>query len=448
MWKVSRNYVFVVFIIIVLVCVMTSGGVKITLESSNEASGTVNMREEINRLNMVDPRRFPPVFSQSKEEELITVAELKSGSDSGKVIKRMKDDITLMKNYVKNVPARPSCYTDIKTALGGMYKPNNTIYISVLNYGFRMLHSNLVASLIRLNITNNWLLIALDEKSRDWLEDLRLPCFYDAHRAAYKPESSGADSFQIWKTGELPKELHNIISNSTSSDFVSTSDSENLNFELSKYTTDSIFKKSTSTSRYTEVVYTKAYYISKILEYGVNVFFIDGDLVFLRDPYTFFPRIFKDGWINRLDDTPADIVCQVDYKAGFNTGFMLYMSNEKVRRFAKEVVSIQKLSNGQVNNQPAMNSLLASRRWSSKIKLVPLPETLFPCGFHYWPKRTRTSMGAPLPLLEQKLVVIHNNWIKGLKKKIDRWIEKNHWYVTINLDGERLFDFEEELKSR
>eukprot|EP01088_Endostelium_zonatum_P007172 TRINITY_DN19354_c0_g1_i1.p1 TRINITY_DN19354_c0_g1~~TRINITY_DN19354_c0_g1_i1.p1 ORF type:complete len:201 (+),score=19.31 TRINITY_DN19354_c0_g1_i1:124-726(+) len=183
---------------------------------------------------------------------------------------------------------------------------------------------------------------------------------------------------------------------------------------------------------------------------ATTLFFVDGDIVFLRDPNIYYDDIFKPDWILASSQQASDIVCQVDFRAGYNTGFMMFISNERVRRFVKEIIAVQSVI-PKGNNQPVVNTLLHTPRWRD-LNIIGLPEEFFPCGYHYWPKTKKSKkMASPIPINEQDLFIVHNNWISGASRKMNRWVNKQLWYVKVDYrDGnEQLkFDIESEFSKQ
>jgi hypothetical protein len=152
-----------------------------------------------------------------------------------------------------------------------------------------------------------------------------------------------------------------------------------------------------NTVQYKKLVSRRASHILRVLDSKPNIIYTDIDTVWLQDPRPYFAGKF-DIWA-QLDDT--NYYC---------TGFMAIIKSDKVVHFLKDWND--QLRKKPQLNQPIFNKILHKSRL--KHKALPLRE--FPSGKLYFQQKRRDGV-----------VIVHNNFIIGKDKKIDRFKDIGLW---------------------
>ena len=144
-------------------------------------------------------------------------------------------------------------------------------------------------------------------------------------------------------------------------------------------------------------------YVLSYLLAGRDVIFSDTDTVWLKNPIPYFTGEY-DIWMQY--DTP-EILCP---------GTMAVISTKETIEF------FQKLTKGlakyEYSDQPFLNDKLKK----SKLRIRGLDTGLFPSGklyFQFFTKKQKSGVA-----------VVHNNWIRGHDKKVNRFKKFNLWFVN------------------
>ena len=152
--------------------------------------------------------------------------------------------------------------------------------------------------------------------------------------------------------------------------------------------------------KYKEMMSARPSYILKYLEKGLNILFADIDSVWLKDPFQFFIGNF-DMWI------------QLDGKK-FCAGFMAIKSTNDSIKFIK--MWEESLTTNLLNDQLEFNVIYEK----ANIKIKPLDTNLFPSGALYFRKFNASK--------RNNVAIVHNNYILGHEKKLQRFQKFNLWF--------------------
>lgn len=171
------------------------------------------------------------------------------------------------------------------------------------------------------------------------------------------------------------------------------------------------------TDDYKSLVQKRVSYIDMFLTKGVNVFYLDSDIVLLDDPFPYF-RGNYDLFIQNEQARPNIVdLC---------TGFFYIRANprtiELVRRWEKL------LPNDPSGNQRVFNRLVRSMKKRTlkakeRLHIKILPTDKFLSG------RTFRSFDLPWNQRDPKPIEIHANFLVGRESKVDMLKENNLWFV-------------------
>ncbi|XP_060593180.1 uncharacterized protein LOC132747701 [Ruditapes philippinarum] len=142
-------------------------------------------------------------------------------------------------------------------------------------------------------------------------------------------------------------------------------------------------------------------YVLNYLLTGRDVIFSDTDTVWLKNPVPYFTGDY-DIWMQY--DTP-EILCP---------GTMAVKSNNETIDFFRKLT--RGLETYAYSDQPFLNDRLKK----SKLRIKGLDKNLFPSGKLYFQFLTKKQ--------KAEVVVVHNNWIKGHDRKVDRFKKFNLWF--------------------
>ncbi|XP_047336060.1 UDP-D-xylose:L-fucose alpha-1,3-D-xylosyltransferase MGP4-like [Impatiens glandulifera] len=172
-------------------------------------------------------------------------------------------------------------------------------------------------------------------------------------------------------------------------------------------------------------------YLLQILELGYNVFFTDVDLVWMVDP---FPYLVGNHDLYIVDD--------IDKVKPFNHSHDLPKSGKEGRtricsgliymrptigaklvmaKWIEEIVSHPWTKENQANDQRPLNWALMKS--IGNVDMYLLPQVAFPSGDIYFKNTTWVQE------TKGKQVVIHNNYVIGVKNKIKRFRKFHLWLV-------------------
>lgn len=178
------------------------------------------------------------------------------------------------------------------------------------------------------------------------------------------------------------------------------------------------------TPNYKKMVSTRATHILRHLKAGRNVLYCDVDIVWLTDPFPYFPKEAAFG--NSSDENSVDMFMQVDSPSGrgytpfYCSGFMAVRSNVRTIHFM--TLWEEGLIESPQLNQPIFNDLIHNRTLKPnepELRHSPLSVDKFPSGKAYFKRFSATKRKA--------VAVVHNNFIIGRDSKKQRFIDYGLW---------------------
>jgi len=151
-------------------------------------------------------------------------------------------------------------------------------------------------------------------------------------------------------------------------------------------------------------------------EINENIFFIDSDVFFAKDPTEKLKQIEND---------THDMICQTDRPVGSRwcAGVMLLKNNNTIKQLFQEAIQIAnnlaqiKTDSGEWHDQAILNHILAR----GDIKLNTLETTFATNGHLYF------SNNGPKERLGQ--TIIHANFCVGTQQKIEWFKSENMWII-------------------
>ena len=150
-----------------------------------------------------------------------------------------------------------------------------------------------------------------------------------------------------------------------------------------------------------------------LLHMGYDVIIVDLDIVFLQNPLPY---------LTCLD---CDMVIQ-DNRAGYlNSGFYLIKPTKAGIELQKQSLEMAQKP-GHTNDQDIMNHVANRLKKTHKLKIVLLPINQFQPGNIFFSNSTRNFAEDAVCV---KCVIVHNNWIIGIRHKIYRFKEVLMWVV-------------------
>ncbi|XP_052818443.1 uncharacterized protein LOC128244481 [Mya arenaria] len=160
----------------------------------------------------------------------------------------------------------------------------------------------------------------------------------------------------------------------------------------------------------------RPYHILDYLERGRNILYIDTDTIWLQEPFQYFTGAY-DLWVQLERDTY------------YCTGFMAVRTGantvELIRAWRDKMVNL----GNKKNDQAGFQSIVSN--YSSKVKIMGLDSKKFPDGSQYFVTFNDTQ--------REHAVVVHNNWIIGHGKKLERFKRMKLWYEDKH-DGTDLYN--------
>ena len=155
-----------------------------------------------------------------------------------------------------------------------------------------------------------------------------------------------------------------------------------------------------SSLQFGKIVNERPRHILKYLETGKNVLYSDADTVWLKDPFLYFIGDY-------------DIWAQQDRKQ-ICTGFLAIRSNSTTVKFMKDWRDyLTKYSPR--NDQIGFNKLN-----KSNVRISRLNMNTFPSGDIYFATKGKNK--------HSEVVIVHNNFIIGHNKKLERFKQFHLWY--------------------
>ena len=158
-------------------------------------------------------------------------------------------------------------------------------------------------------------------------------------------------------------------------------------------------------AHFNKLVGERPTHILKYLQLGKNVLYSDTDSVWLRNPFPHFVGEF-------------DIWAQLD-NVYHCTGFLAIKTNQRTLQFIREWKTYILEKRNSINDQIGFLEMDKSR-----VCIQGLNTNFFPAGYQYFDETNYT--GYPNAKYANA-VVVHNNYIVGHDKKIERFQKFNLW---------------------
>nr|XP_054751822.1 uncharacterized protein LOC129257510 [Lytechinus pictus] len=164
---------------------------------------------------------------------------------------------------------------------------------------------------------------------------------------------------------------------------------------------------------YKQLVNKRPSYILQILSSGHDVLFSDVDIVWLKNPLPFFTNDTNDIWLQEDRHEPT-VYC---------AGFTFYRSTPATIALVTEWVQTLAL-HPTYPDQRVLNGLLRKKRWQGDaIKKAVMDSRLFPSGHLFFDPEWREANK------DSEQVMVHNNWIVGHDRKVERFKDEGFWYL-------------------
>lgn len=152
-------------------------------------------------------------------------------------------------------------------------------------------------------------------------------------------------------------------------------------------------------SGFRDIVKHKWKIIQQIYKEHKELCFVDSDIVFVKNPLTFIEN--SDKILFQSDSYPeGSYIC---------SGFMVFNDSIECKNLIDDCAETFD------DDQLIVNRLVRAKYW--KYHQI-LNEDLFPNGNVYY-----------LQNRKENAIIIHNNWMIGLDKKIESFKEGGYWYV-------------------
>eukprot|EP00250_Pteridium_aquilinum_P033265 c5387_g1_i1 orf=355-1404(-) len=172
-------------------------------------------------------------------------------------------------------------------------------------------------------------------------------------------------------------------------------------------------------------------HLLQILELGYSVLYNDVDMVWLKDPFSYFKGNYDIYFTDDMTKVkPLDhshklpppgkkgrtYICSCMLFIRPTHGGKLILS-----KWIEELQAQPWSPHAKANDQPAFNWAL--NKTADTVKNYLLPQLAFPSGGLYFKNETWRSE------TRGKQAIIHNNYITGFEKKIKRFRDFNLWFV-------------------
>ena len=163
----------------------------------------------------------------------------------------------------------------------------------------------------------------------------------------------------------------------------------------------------------------RSWYLLKLLDLYENIIYTDIDTIWLGDPRKYLKGNL-DIWVQI-----AGVIDGAPYLDGFIpficTGFIVLHSSEKTKKLMLEWNHETRKNQAVMQDQNVFQKVVFDR----SIDFGVLPMKYFPCGRDYFELMSEES--------RKEVVLIHNNFIVGRDKKIQRFKEFSLWNTTSTL---------------
>jgi len=153
-----------------------------------------------------------------------------------------------------------------------------------------------------------------------------------------------------------------------------------------------------SNSGFRNIVKHKWNIINQVHKENPNLMWVDTDIVFKENPVEILTGHEE---VLFQTDAPGSTIC---------TGFMIFNETKECRKLVAECAS-----DDSADDQLIMNEI-ALTKYNDYIAL--LSEDLFPNGNVYYQQGRK-----------ENAMIVHNNWMVGVKTKIDRFKEEGLWFI-------------------
>ena len=156
----------------------------------------------------------------------------------------------------------------------------------------------------------------------------------------------------------------------------------------------------------------------QILTFGVNLLYIDCDVILLKNPFPYLTRIKK---VKMSAQQDAHNIC---------TGFMYIVSSPQSRRMMK--LANRYVQKNAMDDQEAVNVAVKKRR----MPVLLLPLDLFPNGEHFFMRYQfvwdRKGNAQSKPAKDCPFYMFHNNFVRGKYGKDLRFKEMGLYSIDFN----------------
>ena len=163
----------------------------------------------------------------------------------------------------------------------------------------------------------------------------------------------------------------------------------------------------------------RSWYLLKLLDLYENIIYTDIDTIWLGDPRKYLKGNL-DIWVQI-----AGVIDGAPYLDGFIpficTGFIVLHSSEKTKKLMLEWNHETRKNQAVMQDQNVFQKVV----FHHSIDFGVLPMKHFPCGRDYFELMSEES--------RKEVVLIHNNFIVGRDKKIQRFKEFSLWNTTSTL---------------
>jgi len=153
-----------------------------------------------------------------------------------------------------------------------------------------------------------------------------------------------------------------------------------------------------SNSGFRDIVRHKWKIIDRVHKEHPNLMWVDTDIVFKENPVEILTGHEE---VLFQTDAPGSTIC---------TGFMVFNEKPECRQLVAECGA------DETNDDQLIMNEIALTKYNEHIAL--LSEDLFPNGHVYYIQGRKDNA-----------MIVHNNWIKGLQAKIDKFKEEGLWYL-------------------
>ncbi|XP_038065459.1 UDP-D-xylose:L-fucose alpha-1,3-D-xylosyltransferase 1-like isoform X2 [Patiria miniata] len=154
------------------------------------------------------------------------------------------------------------------------------------------------------------------------------------------------------------------------------------------------------TEEYVNFINRRPKYVLSFIQQGFDVFFIDVDTFWVRNPFPYFQGNFDVAFIR---DEPK--------WGNFNGGCIYYRPTERTVQLLKRWIEAMETQKVHKQDQAVLNEIVRQRNVSSKLRIKQLFERNFPSGRLYV-KGNNTCFDM------SDAVVFHASWIAGHEKKM------------------------------